>query len=364
MAKTAVFKPLTNRDTTAAASDKSFALPADGFVQLVPKGEAPNVIEDGSKTGKRIIQVVDDVALGLMFNMLLNRDGEEMLIDDDHLSHEMDQSTDANGWQLLNKETLQIREDGLYGDPRWTTLGLGKLNGGVKRYISPEFSPSSLVPLGGLRHRVTELTGLALTNRPGFKRLQKPLTNRDADADIDNTNTTTNHMHKELLAAHLGITTSALDALDETALKNRLQTIKTSADKSDAATTELTALKNREADEFITKHEKVIPKKDSLRKHLRETFLANRELAEELVSGYAGEGDGKELTAEQKARAATKPLFNREQAKAPDGDATAKEEKAAAWIGARARELTLNNRSMRHQEAFAQAESEYAAKAD
>jgi phage I-like protein len=111
---TAVFKPLTNR--SADSTSATFALPADRFVQLVPKGEAPNVLEEGKST-KRIIQVVDEEALGQIMSKLLNRGGE-MLIDDEHHSHDLDKSTDANGWQLLNKDTLQVREDGLYGDPR------------------------------------------------------------------------------------------------------------------------------------------------------------------------------------------------------------------------------------------------------
>ena len=83
MPKAATFKPLTNRSTEKGGK---FTLPDDGFVMLVPKGEAPNVMDDGSKNGKRIIQVVDDAALESIMSKLLNRGGD-MLMDNDHHSH-------------------------------------------------------------------------------------------------------------------------------------------------------------------------------------------------------------------------------------------------------------------------------------
>jgi phage I-like protein len=307
---TVTFKPLTNRSSDKSAA---FTLPEDGFVQLVPKGEAPNWLGE-----KRIIQVVDDRALELMLGRLANREAEEMLIDDDHFSRDSDKSTDALGWQPLAKDALVNRGGDLYGAPRWSTLGLDKITGGVKRFVSPEFNPSNLEHLGGNRYRVTELVGLALTNRPGFKRLQKPLTNRDADDGIDNPKQTT-PMHKALLAAHLGITESALEALSEDALKNRLSDIKVKADKAVTLETELTTLKNSAADEFITAHDKVIPAETKVREHLKTTFLANREMAESLVAGFKAATKDDNRTDEQRRRAEKKPLHNREDARAPEG---------------------------------------------
>jgi len=319
MATAAKFTPLTNR--SSSAKDAVFSLPDDGFVQLVPKGEAPNILEDGSKTGKRIIQVVDDTALGLIMSKLLNRDGEELLIDDEHFSHDASKSTDAHGWQLLNKDTLVIRDDGLYGSPRWSTLGLDKIIGGVKRYISPEFPAGSIVPLGGNRYRVTDLTGLALTNRPGFRRLQKALTNRDAEDGIDPA--TQHTMHKALLAAHLGLTESVIDTLDETALKNRLSDIKTQAAQAVTLLADAVALKNREADEFITAHKAVIPPNEAVRQSLRDAYLANRETAKLIIDGFTSASKDDGLTPEQRERANKRPLFNRAVAQAPQ-DAAAK----------------------------------------
>lgn len=315
MPKAATFKPLTNR---AAVKGGKFTLPEDGFVMLVPRGEAPNVMDDGSENGKRIIQVVDDVALESIMSKLLNRGGD-MLMDNDHHSHEQDKTTDANGWQPLEKDSLQNREDGLWGDPRWSTVGLDKVEGGVLRYVSPEFGTSTLQHLGGNRYRVTELTGLALTNRPGFRTLQKPLTNRDADGGIETANTNT--MHKAAIAELLGITESAVDLLDQPTLKNRLQGIKDQAAKATTYETELTTLKNRDADAFIAEHDKVIPKDANVRKLVSETFLVNRETAKAMVAGFSPAGE--KLTEEQKKRAEKKPMFNRETAAAPENEEAA-----------------------------------------
>ena len=317
MATAAKFTPLTNR--SSSAKDAVFSLPDDGFVQLVPMGEAPNVLDDGSPNGQRIIQVVDEAALSAMMNKLLNRDGEELLIDDEHHSHDASKSTDANGWQLLNSDSLVIRADGLYGSPRWSTLGLEKLVGGVKRYISPEFQPSSIVPLGGKRYRVTELTGLALTNRPGFRRLQKALTNRDAEDGIDPA--TQHTMHKALLAAHLGLTESVIDTLDEDALKNRLSAVKAQAAQAVTLLADAVALKNREADEFINTHKAVIPPNEAVRQSLRDAYLANRETAKLIIDGFTaarGSNTDDGLTPEQRERANKRPLFNRSDAQAPE----------------------------------------------
>lgn len=361
MAKAVSFKPLTNRDSGSAAKDRAFKLPEDGFVQLVPKGEAPNWLGDG-KDAKRIIQVVDDRALELIMSKLLNRGGEEMLIDDEHFSRDPDKSTDALGWQPLDKDVLINREGGLYGAPRWSSLGIDKLEGGVKRYVSPEFSADSLEHLGGNRYRVTELVGLALTNRPGFKRLQKPLTNREDDSPRNPNHDT---MHKALLAGFLGLTETALDALDEPTLKNRLNAAKEKADKAVALETEMATLKNRDADAFLEEHKAVIPDNDAVKKHLRETFLANRDTAKVIADGFkAAAGKGDNLTDEQRRRAGKKPLFNRADAKTPPDSEGLKnrEEARAAKIRNRATELCDSaraaSRTLQWGDAWSQAESE------
>lgn len=341
----AVFKPLTNRSAADAA--KPFALPQDGFVMLTPKGEAPNL----NAAGKRIIQVVDDEALKLIYAGLINRGGE-MLVDDEHHSHDQDKVTDANAWQELGGDTLQIREDGLWGHPRWSTKGLANVEGGVKRYVSPEFPESSLVHLGGNRYRVTEMSGLALTNRPGFRKLQKPLTNREDDPSPQEE--PNNIMHKKALALALGITEAALDALDENTLCNRARDINANAAKSATLEADLATLRNREVDSFMETHKDVIP--DDLKETLKGMVLTNRAGADAIVNRFKG-GDG--LTEDQRRRADKRPLFNRETAAAPAGDAVHKqrEERRAAVICNRANEIARNER-IPYGQAWSRAEAE------
>lgn len=304
MPKLATFKPLTNRADSAAGG--KFSLPEDGFVQLVPLGEAPNILDK-----KRIIQVIDAEALTTMMNSLLAA-GADMLIDDDHLSHEEGKPTDANGWHLANSETLQLRDDGLYGLPRWSDLGLSKLIGGIKRFISPEFSPHTVQHLGGNRYRVTQLTGLALTNRPNFRGLSKPLTNSGRQQLADNPEINT--MHKTLLALALGLPETEVDTLDEPTLRNRVQDFKKKCDAADATIAQAKKDNEAAADAFITKHAKVLANKD-VQAHVRTTFLTNRAVAEAIVQGMTDDDDG--MTPAERERAGKQPLHNRDKAQTP-----------------------------------------------
>lgn len=333
--KTATFKPLTNR--ADQAEGPRFALPADGFIQLVPKGAAPNVRDDGA----RIIQLVDEAALQSMYNRALSQGGE-VLIDFEHFSHDAEKATDAAAWQPLSAEHLQVRDDGLYGKPRWSEDGEKAVTGGRLRFISPEFPDDDalLQRVDDRTFRPLAVTGFGLTNRPGFKRHSKPLTNsgRPTPADKPNTN-----MHKTLLALALGLPETELEKLDETTLRNRVQALKDKAVKTEQVETELQAIKNREADAFITTHDAVLPKAESVRKHVRETFLSNRELAADLVASYGQPGGSQ--TAEQRERAERKPLHNRN-AQPPETDAAkqAAEARRAAVIRNRANEIAAKEK--------------------
>lgn len=317
---------------------------------LVPKGAAPNFLGE-----RKIIQIVDDAALASMLNRLIAKGGE-MLIDADHFSRDADKSTEAQGWLALNRESLQVRDDGLYGAPRWSSKGSENLSGGVFRFISPEFDPASVEQLDGNRCRVTGLVGAALTNRPNFQRLQKPLTNRDADSGIGNPNPST--MHKTALAALLGITATELEAIDEPTLTNRLNDIKTKAAKADTLQGELDTIRNREADEFIQRHSKVIPENADVRKHLRDTFLANRATAQVLVDGFAAAKP--DADAEKKRRAEKTPLFNREDVKTPP-DETAADAARAGKISAHAKELCNREPGLPWSTAWARASAAFPA---
>lgn len=310
------FKAITNRSRGTAA--QRFSLPEDGFVQLAPLGTAPNVRGDD----KPILQVVDKEALQSMYNRAVAQGGE-MLVDFEHFSHEADKPTDAAAWLPLDADHLQLRDDGLYGKPRWSDDGEAAVTGGRLRYISPEFPDDDavLAHLGGKKYRPLQLSGLGLTNRPGFRRHARPLTN-SGRGDPAPEPTTTN-MHKDILALALGLTVEELDKLDEATLRQRAQALKDKAAGAATAETELAAIKNREADAFMAEHDKVIPKNDAVRSHLRDTFLRNRALADGIVAGFREDDDG--MTDAERERAGRKPLHNRETAKPPVDAGTAKE---------------------------------------
>lgn len=350
---TAQFKPLANR-SQAADGSVTYAMPADGFVQLVPKGRAPNVLGDGTP----IMQVVDDAALQAMFNRAVES-GMRVLVDDEHFSHDLDKGTDANAWAPFTRETLQLREDGLYGKLDMTPKGLHNVTTGQKLFISPEFPPppSPLIQeISKGVYRPLAVTGFGLTNRPAFRQYAKPLANRDP-----NTNPQTDTMLKLLVAELFGITETALDALDEAALKNRFNTLSADAKRASTSETELKDLKNRDAEAFLKEHDAVIPKGENLRKHLRETFLLNRETAIEMVDGFKAAKKDEDPT---KARGERKPLFNRADAQAPaDDDKQADaDKKRASAIKNRAQELCNSakaaGRTLNWSDAWSQAESE------
>jgi phage I-like protein len=298
----ATFKPLANRKTVDGVV--RYELPEDGFLQLVPIGRAPNALEDGTP----IMQVVDEQAIAAMLNRAVKAGGR-LLIDDEHFSRDPEKSTDAMGWLTLSTETLEARADGLYGKPDLTPKGMEALTNGVKLFISPEFpAPPSdgIQELSKGVYRPLSVVGFGLTNRPNF-RTAKPLANRDHDKPNQNKT-----MLKPLVADLLGVTETELDALPEDALKNRFKVVKDSIADGTKAKSDLVALQNRQADEFITSHDAIIPKNDAMRDHLKKTFLANRELAEGMVNAFK--------TAKQDpaaARGERKPLHNRADAKVP-----------------------------------------------
>jgi hypothetical protein len=329
----ATFKPLANRKTVDGVV--RYELAEDGFIQLVPIGRAPNQLEDGTP----IMQVVDEQAITAMLNRAVKAGGR-LLIDDEHFSRDPEKSTDAMGWLTLSTETLEARADGLYGKPDLTPKGMEALTNGVKLFISPEFpAPPSdgIQELSKGVYRPLSVVGFGLTNRPNF-RTAKPLANRDHDKPNQNKT-----MLKPLVAALLGLTETELDGLDEAALKNRFKVVTDSIADGTKAKSDLVALQNRQADEFITSHDAIIPKNDAMRDHLKKTFLANREVAEGMVNAFK--------TAKQDpaaARGERKPLHNRADAKVPEGD-EAETEKA----NARAKVITNRARSLQAEAAAA-----------
>ncbi len=160
--------------------NREFQHPTDGWYQIEAKGKHPN-------RAAGLVQVIDDeaaTAIVKRFNADANanqlRHGSEMLIDHEHFSDQEDQETRAYGW--LTK--LENREDGIYGQIRWTATGKPAVDGGDYRFFSTEYNPKDLKVLNADKKnpklknvRPLRLDGLTLTNMHN-NRGQRPITNR------------------------------------------------------------------------------------------------------------------------------------------------------------------------------------------
>lgn len=158
---------------------EEFKHPADGWYQIEAKGDHPN-------RAAGVVQVIDNESAQSIVNRFnadaaagTLRHGSDMLIDHEHFSDQPDQETRAYGWLTQ----LQNRNDGIYGQIRWSKIGQEAVDGGEYRFFSTEYSPADCKVLNGgdpKRIRPLKLAGLTLTNMNN-NRGQKPITNRAAD---------------------------------------------------------------------------------------------------------------------------------------------------------------------------------------
>ena len=235
--------------------NREFQHPADGWYHIEPTGEHAN------RTAG-VVQVIDAPACEAIVNRF-NADadagtlthGHEMLIDHEHFSHDADKETRAFGW--LTK--LQNRDDGIYGQVRWSATGKAAVDGGDYRFFSTEYDPKDMAVLNtgnrkpetGKKIRPLALAGLTLTNRPNNKG-GRPITNRDtlpedpanspagAQADIQNRKNT-----MKQIATRLGLSADA----SEEAILGELTKLENRATTAEAQVAPLTVerdtLKNR-----------------------------------------------------------------------------------------------------------------------
>src|SRR6185312_16209200 len=213
--------------------------PADGWYQIEPKGEHPN-------QAAGVIQVIDEEAMRSIVDRFnadaaagTLRHGNELLIDHEHFSDQLDKESRAYGWLV----DLQAREDGIYGRVRWSKTGKEAVDGGDYRFFSTEYAPNDCVEcqvasgvekaaaeqgqsngeMGQdaslatrhstmLRVRPLRLDGLTLTNMNN-NRGQKPITNRDPNGSADQPPTEIKRMNT--VANQLGL---AADVSEESIL--------------------------------------------------------------------------------------------------------------------------------------------------
>lgn len=192
---------------------KPFNLPKDGWIMLLPMGKFPGTLRTyagGEETRESIDQVFDQQAIEAIAASWNARKSEMganfpgMLVDYDHFSHDEDKPTGAAGWI----EAVEIRQDGLWGLPRWSQDGRAKLEGGMYRLVSPVLSGFERVgeENGKKVLRPTVLERLALTNDPQLRGMP-PVSNR-----AGTTNDKTTMDHKKLLLQLLGLPDTATDA--------------------------------------------------------------------------------------------------------------------------------------------------------
>ena len=208
--------PILNRD---------FKLPDDGKVHLVPKGNYPVMHQD-----KRIVQVVDDAALAAMTASLqadaATPDFGGLCIDFDHFRHDHDKESRAGGWL---DGSVENRDKGLFGTPRWSASGRAAVEGGDYRFISPEFDPLTLQHIGGDKYRPTRLVGFGLTNNPNMRGMT-PLSNRRVGASDGEPTTEADKQNQHTMKIVTGLLGLA-DGANEDQIAAAIRGIQTEAGK-------------------------------------------------------------------------------------------------------------------------------------
>lgn len=241
-------RPTALANKAPAGSSTPFALPTDGWFHLAPLGEFPH------PTG--VVQVIDEPAVDSMvarFAAEMPGGFPGLLVDYEHRSHEPDGSTEAAAWV----EGLEKRQDGLWGQLRWSDDGRAAVAGGRYRFQSPTWLQPDCEWVGENRLRPLRLHDCGLTNSPNLTGLV-PLSNRQAAPAAGNpqqaTTTAedpTTHManpdYKAQLTEVLGLPATATDeqisAARPTLLANRDK-----GAKYDALKTEHEVLLNSQAD--------------------------------------------------------------------------------------------------------------------
>lgn len=301
----------------ARIHNRAGELPADGWFQIEVAGEHP--VGDGRS------QVIDQVAMESIVNRFNTESKAEnfagMLVDADHLSHDLDNSTEALAWV----QELAIRNGQLHARLDLTDIGEASIRNKRYKFTSTEYEPQDLEPLENGRVRPLRLSGLAFTNRPN-NRGAKPLSNRDGTCrsgePIRNTNETDQMKN---IATKLNLPPEADEAsilAEIEALMTKVQTM-----EGKEASTEAEAIMNRFGDRIPA----------DKRADVKARLIANRADTEAMLELLPS------------AKSAPARVFNRETATHPDPASDAQSErgtsddnKRAAAIRNRAAEIQRN----------------------
>ena len=258
-----------------------------------------------------VVEVIDAVAIDAMVREAwldeADPDWPGILVDNDHLSHDLAHPTEAKAWT----KRLENRDGQLYGLIEVTDTGAAAIRNKRWKFFSTEYSEPWIEDLGkgpdGLRRvRPKKLTGLSLTNRPNH-RGQSPITNREAEAAEQPTQYD-KPMNK--IAKQLGLPETATEDDITAAIASLLER----AAKADEMETET------EVEEILNRHSDRIA--DGTRDKWKGRLIANRATTEEILA---------DLPVITKAAAEVKPaITNRETAQVPDVSRVSGDENAAA----------------------------------
>ncbi len=221
-------------------------------VQLCPFGEWPN---------GQTVQKCDNVAFNILVDNWRHAGGKEIICDFEHRFEDPSLTSDTSAAAWITN--LAVNKDrGLVGDMKFTDAGAAAVSSRRLRFLSPVWE---LDPDG----RPARLRSVALTNKPNIpvacvlNRAPQPV-----NKPVEETKEDPMDKLKELLGL-------APEASDEdvvaavTALKD--QVAAANKEKEEA-----------EAESFAEEH-KAVCNKDALKK----AYLANKEVAKELVAGLA-----------------------------------------------------------------------------
>lgn len=141
-----------------------FSVPSDGWIHLAPFGSHPH------PTG--VVQLIDAKSVDAMVANFAARKASDKnftgaLLDFDHFSQSGDKPSEAGGWI----ENLAKRDDGMWGQVRWTDVGEKAVNGGRYRLVSPVWLKRNCETLDNGQLRPMVLDSVALTNEPNLKGL-------------------------------------------------------------------------------------------------------------------------------------------------------------------------------------------------
>jgi phage I-like protein len=312
------------------------APPQDGWYQIEVTGTWPAGFwpdEHPKHPGRQRRQVIDDKAITSIVNRFAAEKeaaGENfagLLVDNDHLSHDLANSTEAFAWV----KDLRVKDGQLEGRMDLSDLGDAAIRNKRFKFFSTEYDPDDVEDLGNGDVRPLRLSGLAFTNRPN-NRGGRPITNRTGDEP--GKPTTPNNTTMKSIAEALGLPADA----DEAAILAKITTMKSDLESMKTKDAET------QADAIMNTIGKNIP--EAARGHWRGELIKNREGAKKAI----------ELSFPVNPTRGGQPerIFNRDGANAPEpveskegtreGEPTAAEKQKAAAIRNRAATIQKEQR--------------------